>query len=1530
MKQSRTRRVQCTLFLLLSMILFLEILIPAIQIQASAATISLDGSPPLEQNPTAQASVGELLLRREKMPYQVPTGQSNVTTLRDGDSINSVFEGERYTVCVGNVNNPVPRQEVTVQLLSQSGRKPVPPGAVEFVSCDKNYADYRVALNRDSQQASAYFGSISPDFGFDLLITSGEQSLCVHVKNEGVQIEENISQGVIRMESPDRYRMDGLNLQVSGDVLNIFSPTLDWIGRDFALTGEIAEYFTLGEAVSESIWLTATKKMEHLPDGQTVSGELTWIGKLDGGQTHTIPVEFQNLGWMGSWHKNQMLGWWDRCDSEVLRCYEKGNFQLRLYPGSVNINDKDAIEPITLTPDVLQKDLPSGITVSLLEDQSTLLVEYDLKKEDVRETPYQIRVDLPGMKSPAVLEIRVIPGAEYMLVEQMYRNGFYQKVRVAEPSLKTLLEDVVLLPLVDGIPTATRQQLEMCELSLKDAQSPNALQTRPVEIFYQDENNQRHTCWGLAIMPVVQVSEAMQKSQMLIQRGDSIIDTVRYSLQGMDQSWNDAVLKSDCIERRVIRQIAEKGRKRYSVQTADGLPMILTEKPVISGSAAGNIRVVWDKGLSGIRVDFNSVQVPGQAIVEMRAGSEVRRLVFDFLPFAQTGHYVSLGSDYLNRSYWQDIQLTENLAEVSVGGGQTINPIRFIEDGSFNMYLWSRQYIGHENHLDMDSLTIQPSFATELVKKVTYTSSDQDVLRIGSEITSTNETDPVFDGNGYANPEGNCFGVQLIPGGKTGTCDVIATIELNIPSKNDPFGCDTTQTSPVMSIGCTFTVNSADSIQTVYADADTLQNVLDSIVLGPVPTKVLLKGGSYPMDLELMGKNIILQSEDPNDPAVFTGNPDAQGGYIITVQPASSSFELKSIVVDGGGVRGGIENKTNYPSNLVPLNIRDCIVKNCTIGIYGDTYQYCKVRNSMLQNCEIATYGCLLHACMVKDSEIAMAQNDSRQQKSYARWTSFIANDVDLEIYTQMTGSPVITIQMPQNYWNGRSAPTISVLNAENRQPLPGKMLQLYTSPYYVNAERTKLNVDLATTQLVDDNTLLLPLEKGEAGTGSMLVQCDAFAMIQKSGKAAQFPIYNKGNKWIAQWDFQEITRTDIDTDLNVEDCLSKQAQQAVDLLPQEDKDKIQQEVNLSHNGYLSGPATIRIKASERPTGNLDELHLYWIKADGTIVPAEVVQVQYDAAEKCYIIVIYHCSEYIITSGSLTGVPIDSNIPTNPNQPVQPDLPIEQNQLIQSIGPNQTNRLDPTMQFGYPSAGVWSAVLPAQSHLYSAQQVIDAFKAQTGDVTLNLRDTVRLSQKAFELLKKRPDNILELKGDGYTWRFRGSTIKDFVLPSGVFDTSVMMHISKAQVNRITAFAGDRPWYAFETAYSGALPGAAELEIMVDAVAIQGMHCTLYCLLEEGDITEIASVDVAPDGKVILPLVHCSVYFLMADGPMDTNNTTAETTTSPIPEKLAEGNKPPRTAEDVNAGIYVILAAVVTVIMASLVWSFFLKKKQNHM
>ena len=348
-----------------------------------------------------------------------------------------------------------------------------------------------------------------------------------------------------------------------------------------------------------------------------------------------------------------------------------------------------------------------------------------------------------------------------------------------------------------------------------------------------------------------------------------------------------------------------------------------------------------------------------------------------------------------------------------------------------------------------------------------------------------------------------------------------------------------------------------------------------------------------------------------------------------------------------------------------------------------------------------------------------------------------------------------------------------------------------------------------------------------------------------------------------------------------------------MDKLPEADRAKILQEVNLSHNGALPGRATIRIKATEVPGDDVSQLYLYWVKEDGTIVPAEVVEVKYDAETNEYIITVDHCSEYVITSGQLTQVPAPTPT-TDPNPTPAPTTnPGGGSSGGSDVTPAPTAA--PTTNPGGGSSGGTtggsggSAATPAptaapvsggqtrptatpdeaasgnsQDELFSAQQVMDSFAAQTGDVVLRLNNRTQVSQTAFELLMQRQQGVLRLDGGSYAWVFDRADLTDTQLPGGVFDTEVSFDLSQSILDRIRSYTGDAPVAVLDTAFSGQLPGKATLEITVDATLFGSASCGLFYLPETGDPERVATVEVAADGLAKLPLEHCSVYYLVVE------------------------------------------------------------------
>lgn len=1400
--------------------------------------------------PEALAAGGELLLVASDSASSLEG-----TQLRDGETLEGAASALHLTLCRGDTNHPLLFDEAEFTLVKPGTDEPVPADAFyRYAGGDWGaYAQFffsTTSTDAGYGPLQDYFAALAPDFGVDVLATvkaTGE-TLRAHIAYSWTLSHDSYTSEFpawIERTGEDTFTA---SVRVSlSDYANGLTARLDWLGENFRLEGGLAKLFTL-DSVEKGVLNFSAKPGADPSQGEAVDGTLAFTRKTDGLED-SIPLRYtpapfsRDLCWAVV--ENGKISDPEQLD---LRVGQSGSVELRLYD---TLNPTAADTPLAISEELFQSiqknsTLSDGLKLEQGEDGASLRLVYDLTAADVKADPYRICVQLDGIW--AYLGIKVDNSA-WVLAQgsllpwpsgsNLQQAGFTRtEFNPYQPlSLNSLLEQYAVVPLKDGKPAASRAELEAFGLTLEGAAS-DRIEAMAIP-YREDAASSWQTVWAWVIRPMQQQSEERTLS---LRAGGGALASIPVKISGFERlSFTPAgdgptILGGQEVIQRTASDVAQRGAV-YQVGNQSG-PLVLTAAPQVSGPAAGNVSITWEAGLSAFRLDYTGRQVPGDATITVQTEKGSASMVIRFAAFGSSATYYSNGTDSMWRPYNETIGFTEDLAALS----SSVSTSRTTAD-SFELYLFSSQYIGKENGMDT-GLVRHSSFATELVKSVTFASSDEDILKIAGQIGSTTEKDPVMDGNGYTNPEGKCFGIRLVPGGKAGSCDVTATVELYIPSLNDPFGASTTYYNPeTVTIGLTFEVSESGGFETVIASPDTLESVLDGLGLSPQPTVVLLAPGEYPMDLNIQGKNVILRSADANDPATFTGKPGAEGGYILTVSAASPEMALENITVDGGGKRGGIAPGEYTGGTSYPLNIRSCAVRNCTTGVAGGT-----VNGGAIIGCDVGAMGGPLRNVTLSGNKIAVIASPqwNNDFSLSIRFCSFIGNGLDVDIRTPVLGPASFTLDLPQNHWDGNSILKYAVHNSTGTAALD-KPVTVYTSPYYVDAARTALSVDAATAQTTG-GALLLPLEKSESGEGSLLVNAAGFAAIQAAGLAASFPIVDVEARPIATWEFARVTDPSIDTDLNVSDTLSDKAQQAVDALPESEQAKVVQEVNLSHNGALPGRATLSIKATELPAGGVDELYLYWVKPDGTIVPAEVVEVRYDAATGCYVITVDHCSEYIITSGTLTAVSVS---PT-PAPTAGPEA---------SPAPTAAPTASPL-----PSAVPGANSAPAQSQLYSAQKVMDAFKAQPRDVTLDVTVRSDVSQTAFSLLLQRPGTSLRLQGDGYAWVFAADDLLFTELPGGVFDASVTLAVAYSQAARIEQTAAGQPWFGLDTGFSGQLPGPARLELKLSAAEFAGMTCGLYWLPEEDDAQRIATVDVASDGTVSLPLDHCSVYFLVAEEP----------------------------------------------------------------
>ena len=559
-----------------------------------------------------------------------------------------------------------------------------------------------------------------------------------------------------------------------------------------------------------------------------------------------------------------------------------------------------------------------------------------------------------------------------------------------------------------------------------------------------------------------------------------------------------------------------------------------------------------------------------------------------------------------------------------------------------------------------------------------------------------------------------------------------------------------------------------------------------------------------------------------------------------------------------------------------PFTMRGCTIRNCVIGAKGLETGGITLRGSTVENCQLGLQNAHAFNTLISGNIIGGLG------RCIIRFSDFIDNAYDVAYFN--TGSAgngmwIATGTLYQNYWGEnagvvKTGPTVALVEQSvyTRYNDAGEVeasiestqtISVYSSPYYLDKAHSKLSVDLDKTQVMD-STAVLPLQQPESGQNdSLVLTAEAFTLLQNAKLGVNAPHPEQRGQGLRLLDFPTITDGSIETDLNLSDQLPDKAQSTVDKLPEADRAKILQEVNLSHNGALPGRATIRIKATEVPGDDVSQLYLYWVKEDGTIVPAEVVEVKYDAETNEYIITVDHCSEYVITSGELTQLPAPTTNPgggssggttggsggsaATPAPTAAPTAtPVSGGQTRPTATPNEATSGN------------------SQDELFSAQQVMDSFAAQTGDVVLRLNNRTQVSQTAFELLMQRQQGVLRLDGGSYAWVFDRADLTDTQLPGGVFDTEVSFDLSQSILDRIRSYTGDAPVAVLDTAFSGQLPGKATLEITVDATLFGSASCGLFYLPETGDPERVATVEVAADGLAKLPLEHCSVYYLVVE------------------------------------------------------------------
>ena len=159
------------------------------------------------------------------------------------------------------------------------------------------------------------------------------------------------------------------------------------------------------------------------------------------------------------------------------------------------------------------------------------------------------------------------------------------------------------------------------------------------------------------------------------------------------------------------------------------------------------------------------------------------------------------------------------------------------------------------------------------------------------------------------------------------------------------------------------------------------------------------------------------------------------------------------------------------------------------------------------------------------------------------------------------------------------------------------------------------------------------------------------------------------------------------------------------------------------------------------------------------------------------------------------------------------------------------------------------------------EDVIQHAQSDENTLSFDMQERPTITAKVFGMLKTMKQQELKLQGESYEWTFKSEDIDETQELPADFDARVTMQVSDAVKSEIEQVAAAEEYVAFETAFSGKLPGKATLQIQVDKkFANQTME--LYYQPEGAKAEAITEVVVGEDGWVSIPLEHCSVYFLM--------------------------------------------------------------------
>ena len=787
-------------------------------------------------------------------------------------------------------------------------------------------------------------------------------------------------------------------------------------------------------------------------------------------------------------------------------------------------------------------------------------------------------------------------------------------------------------------------------------------------------------------------------------------------------------------------------------------------------------------------------------------------------------------------------------------------------------------------------------YAINNIQSVAWTSSNPNVIANGS-VTE------------------NCgtFALQVLSVGST-TLDF--TITFN----------DGANQAPLHANGLAYNIVAEFTGNEVDVDSTMSSEMINSIINSAPPstetsdTAINFAPGVYPVDLNISNLVSLRQKPNTSGTVILQGSTDTNTPILTYSDGATAGF-INGITFDGS-----TNNKKVGINSLVgDTYLTDVTITNCTeTGVQGRNVnlESCTITNCGTAVKQIASLGFNIQNSTIKNNTIGLSISGTYSTVGSLELITDVilkANVFDNTTNIINDGTSITSgkFSFTQNYFGG------------DNLKITGFDGNAYTSPYFMDEGLTRLNADINTVKVVGNTyTMDTDLTIGN----NYELQKDTFEDLKvQTGKSVEITLQdNKNNtkQTTAVWNFAQDTLLAAPSGMNldVNGDISAQGSNMVNALPSAEKSKVLQEVNFVHNGHLPGKATVKILADSVPD-DVSDLKLYYLNTSTNkmeLAEVESVTTENIDGKTYYVIVISHCSEYVITSG-IIEVDEETPVPPTPTPTPSPDVT-----PVPTI-PQAPTDTTPSTSTDNTSDVVTSNDITTQTEIENKFE-----NSNSNEIIIDVEVKQFLSSAAFTELKNHPEKTLILEGDSYSWKFKSSNLNGNNFTQ-TMDTKISLTSPNADI--IKQLTGDNTITNVYFNHHGNLPANAEITVNLGKYHSQTMY--LYYYNAQGNIFEYKGiVNVDDSGNAIFEISHCSDYILSetllenaVNNPQEVSGDTDkdEVIVNDNKENIVEENEKvttPTVDEDNSSSLPIILI-IVGVAITLIITILIIKKAKSN-